>query len=127
MRSRNILVLTFAVLFFLSILFYYFLYNVYGTEIRLSPNELFADPGSEITIEVVPINALGYRAFFRSSSATFEIIEGNDLIEKVLIDEEKGLLKIRSIGKTGKVLISIKSQYSLLKEYFEIEIKSLTA
>lgn len=127
MRLKNITILFLSVLILAAVFFYYFLYNVYGTEIRLSPTELLADPGSEITIEVVPVNALGYKAFMRSSSATFEFIEGNDLIEKVSIDEERGIIKLRSVGKAGKVVMNIKSQYSLFKEYLEIEIKSLMA
>lgn len=127
MQLKFFLILILSILILLSALGYYFLYNVYGTEIRLSPNELFADPGSVITIEVVPVNALGIKAFWRYSSAKFEFVEGSDLVEKVFIDEDKGILKLRSIGKAGKVLLKIESNYSMLKEYLEIEIKSLTA
>ncbi len=80
---------------------YFFFYNIYGSEVRKTPAYLFADPESVITIEVVPVNALGSKAIFRTSSAEFEIVEGNDLIEVTLIDKRNGVLKIRSKGKSG--------------------------
>ena len=54
-----------------------------------------------MTIEVVPVNALGSKAVFRTSSAKFEIVEGNDLIEVTLENMKNGVLKIRSKGKPG--------------------------
>ena len=83
---------------------------------------LYADPSSEMTIEVVPVNSLGRKARFRTSSAKFEIVEGIDLIEVTSIIKNPVLIKIRSKGKPGLVGIKIKSQHSLLPEYIEIEI-----
>jgi hypothetical protein len=70
---------------------------------------------------------MGTKALFRSSSATFEIIEGAELIEVIKKNESKGILAIRSTGKTGIVGIKIVSNYSLLPEYLEINIQPLTA
>ena len=39
-------------------------------------------------IEVIPINALGKKALFRNSSATFEIVEGIELIEIIEYNKE---------------------------------------
>ncbi len=105
---------------------YFFLYNIYGTEVRRLPQNLFADHTSEMTIEVIPINALGKKAIFRNSSATFSIVEGSELIEVIENDESRGLLKIRSKGISGLVGIKIKSEHSLLPEFIEIEILPLT-
>ena len=87
---------------------------------------MYADTTSEITIEVFPINALGKKAWFRKSSATFEIVEGLELIEIIEHNKESGFIKIRSKGKVGLVGIKIKSEHSLLPEYIEIEILTLT-
>jgi hypothetical protein len=105
---------------------YFFLYNIYGSEVRRSPQNLYADISSEMTIEVIPINALGKKAWFRNSSATFELIEGANLVDVIEFYKELGLIKIRSKGKTGLVGIKIKSEHSLLPEYIEIEILALT-
>jgi len=107
--------------------FYYFLINIYGSEIKKYPLYLYAIESSLITIEVVPINALGTRALFRSSSASFDIIEGADLIEIVKKDNSKGMITIRSKGKIGVVGIKIKSVHSLLPEYVEVNILPLSA
>jgi hypothetical protein len=122
MRRRIITIYLLIFFLFTLLLVYYFIYNVYGSEIRKTPEYLFSDQESEMIIEVVPINALGSKAVFRTSSAKFEIIEGNDLIEVIMENTKKGVLKIRSKGKPGKVGINIKSEHSLLTEYIEIEI-----
>lgn len=125
MRYQIILIYLLIFLILVSVFSYYFLYNIYGTEIQIDPDALYADVSSEVTLKVIPINALGTKAIFRNSSAMFEIIEGSELVEIIFVDELNGSLKLRSIGKSGKVGIKIKTPYSLLNEYFEIEIKSL--
>ncbi len=87
---------------------------------------MYAVHSSEMVIEVIPVNALGKKAWFRKSSATFEIVEGNDLLEIIEYKKESGFIKIRSKGKAGLVGIKIKSEHSLLPEYIEIEILALT-
>ena len=109
------------------ILAYYFLYNIYGDEIRKEPQNIYADNLSEMTIQVIPINAFGWKAICRKSSATFQIVEGADLIEIIIIDEPNGKIKIRSQGSEGIVGIKIRSEHSLLTEYIEVEILPLKA
>jgi len=126
MRNKIILIYLLISLFILFLGGYFFLYNIYGSEVRKLPQYLYADTSSEMTIEVVPINALGKKAWFRKSSATFAIVEGLELIEIIEYRTEIGYLKIRSKGKVGLVGIKIKSEHSLLPEYIEIEILDLT-
>jgi hypothetical protein len=124
--KKKIIFIYFAIFLFVSITFsYFFLFNIYGNEIRNKPVQLYAVQSELMFIEVVPINALGTRALFRNSSASFEVIEGLNLIEIVEENNSKGLLKIRSKGQAGVVGIKIKSQYSLLPEYLEIKILPL--
>ena len=126
MRKKIILIYLLISVFILLLGGYFFLYNIYGSEVKRSAQNLYADTSSEITIEVFPINALGKKAWFRKSSATFELIEGLDLVDVIEYDKESGFLKIRSRGKVGLVGIKIKSEHSLLPEYIEIEILALT-
>jgi len=125
---RKKIITIYFLIFFLIVLLlgYFFLYNIYGSEVRKSPAKLFADPESEMTIEVIPVNALGSKAFFRTSSAEFEIVEGNNLIEVKFKNTKEGVLQIRSKGVIGIVGIKIKSEHSLFPEYIEIEILSRT-
>lgn len=125
MRQKIIAVYVLIFLVLLVILSYYFLYNIYGNEIRRQPVNLYADLSSEMTIKVVPINALGWRAILRSSSAKFDIIDGKELIYVVETNEAEGTIRIRSKGKTGTVGIKIKSQNSLFPDYVEIQILPL--
>ena len=127
MRQKIITVYAFIFLLLLIVLSYYFLYNIYGNEIRKEPENLYADPASEMRIEVIPVNALGWKAIFRSSSAVFDIVEGQDLIDIVKTNEASGVLVVRSKGKAGTVGIKIKSDYSLVPDYIEIHILTLTA
>lgn len=126
MRKKIILIYLSITVFILLLGGYFFLYNIYGSEVRRTPENLFAQTSSKMTIEVTPINALGKKAWFRKSSADFDIVEGMDLIEITEYNKESGLIKIRSKGKAGLVGIKIKSQHSLLPEYIEIEILPLT-
>jgi len=126
MRKKIILIYLLISVFVLLLGGYFFLYNIYGSEVKRSAQNLYADTSSEITIEVFPINALGKKAWFRKSSATFELIEGVNLVDVIEYDKESGFLKIRSRGKVGLVGIKIKSEHSLLPEYVEIEILALT-
>jgi len=126
MRKKIILIYLIISVFILLLGGYFFLYNIYGSEVKRSAQNLYADSSSEITIEVFPINALGKKAWFRKSSATFELIEGVNLVEAIEYDKESGFLKIRSKGKVGLVGIKIKSEHSLLPEYVEIEILALS-
>ncbi len=127
MRKKILIVYSIIFLLLSIILSYYFLYNIYGDEIRKEPANLYADFSSNMKIEVIPVNALGWKALLRNSSAKFEVIEGMDLIDIIDKNEAKGILTIRSKGKTGIVGIKIKSEYSLFPEYIEIEILPLTA
>lgn len=127
MKRKIILVYLLIVLSIIILFTYFFLYNIYGDEIRKSPPELFADPTLQMKIEVVPVNTFGCRALFRKSNSHFFIIEGNDLIELISTDNDNGILIIQSNGKPGKVGIKIKSQYSLLPNYVEINILPLSA
>ena len=126
MRKKIILIYLSITVFILLLGGYFFLYNIYGSEVKRSAQNLYADTSSEISIEVFPINALGKKAWFRKSSATFEIIEGLELIEIIEHNEESGFIKIRSKGEAGLVGIKIKSEHSLLPQYIEIEILALT-
>jgi len=124
MRKKIIIIYLLVFVLIVLLFGYFFLYNIYGSEVRKSNDFLFADPQSEMMIEVIPVNGLGSKALFRTSSAKFEIIEGNDLIEIISKDESKGTLKIRSLGEPGRVGIKIKSQHSLIPEYIEIQIEA---
>lgn len=126
MRKKIILIYLSITVFVLLLGGYFFLFNIYGSEVKRSAQNLYADTTSEITIEVVPVNALGKKAWFRISSATFKIVEGLELIEIIERNDESGFIKIRSRGKVGLVGIKIKSEHSLLPEYVEIEILTLT-
>ena len=126
MRKKIILIYLLIAVFVLLLGGYFFLFNIYGSEVKRSAKNLYADNSSEITIEVFPINALGKKAWFRKSSATFEIVQGLELIEIIECNEESGIIKIRSKGEAGIIGIKIKSEHSLLPEYIEIEILTLT-
>ncbi len=126
MRKKIILIYLIITIFILLLGGYFFLYNIYGSEVKRSAKNLFADTSSEMVIEVIPVNALGKKAWFRKSSAAFEIIEGLELIEIIERNDESGFIKIRSKGEAGLVGIKIKSEHSLLPEYVEIEILALS-
>ena len=74
MRKKIILIYLFITVFILLLGGYFFLYNIYGSEVRRTPENLFAQTSSEMKIEVVPINSMGKKAWFRKSSADFVVV-----------------------------------------------------
>ena len=120
----SIYIIIFVLLLFLAA--YFFLYNIYGVEVKKSTGNLYADFKSEMMIEVYPINALGKKALFRKSSAKFIIVEGSELVSVIEHNPAEGILKIKANGMIGIVGIKIKSDYSLFPDYLEIEILPLT-
>lgn len=125
MRKNDVVVTLIALLILVLILGYYFLYNIYEIKVEVNPNQLYAAPISEAEIKVIPINALGSKALFRSTECEFEIIEGKDLVEIILIDKANCIMKIKSKGHEGKVGIKIYSKHSLFPQYIEILILPL--
>ena len=126
MRQKIITIYVLVFVLIIIVLAYYFLFNIYGNEISITPEYIYADTSSEVIIKAVPINALGTKAIFRNLSAKFEIAEGKDLVVIIKSDEETGTLKIRSTGKTGIVGIKIKVNNALLPDYVELQILPLT-
>lgn len=126
MKAKQFIYLLLSVFLLLLVLGYYFLCNIYEVEVKKYPTFLYAETNSMLTIEVIPINALGTKAWFRTVRVEFDIIEGKELIKVQKMDLENGILFIKSKARTGKVGIKIFSKYSLLPQYVEVEIVPLT-
>ena len=118
----RIFIISLAILLIIAFAVYYYVFNIYEVTVKVTPPNLFADNSSRITIRVIPINALGKRAPFRSVNAKFIITQGKDLIDVIEQDENNGILILRSKGKEGKVIIIVKSKYSLLPTEVDIHV-----
>lgn len=103
-----------------------YVFNVYGDIIIKQPENLFSDYNSTIKIEVIPVNAFGWKIPFRKSSAEFNFIEGENLVDIIEVDKKNGFIILKSKSIPGKVEISVKSRYSLLPNLVSIEILTLT-
>ncbi|MGQ9642517.1 MAG: hypothetical protein ACUVT3_01515 [Ignavibacterium sp.] len=125
MKKKDWIMILISVTILLLIAGYYFLYNIYEIRVEISPKHLYSELNSTIEIKVVPINALGSKALFRSTKSEFEIIEGASLVEIVFLDKELSILKLKSKGLEGKVGIKIYNSHSLFPQYVEILILPL--
>lgn len=125
MKSKDWIMILAGAIILLLIAGYYFLYNIYEIKVEISPQHLYTDSNSSLEIKVIPINALGSRALFRSTESEFEIIEGASLVEIIFLDKELSVLKIKSKGMEGKVGIKIYNSHSLFPQYVEILILPL--
>lgn len=125
MKKKDWIMILIGVTILLFIAGYYFLYNIYEIKVELSPKHLYTDLNSTIEIKVVPVNALGSKALFRSTKSEFEIIEGASLVEIFFLDKDSSILKIKSKGLEGKVGIKIYNSHSLFPQYVEILILPL--
>ncbi|MDR3627807.1 MAG: hypothetical protein P4L45_13280 [Ignavibacteriaceae bacterium] len=126
-KNGKILVVFISLSLIIILSVFYYVFNVYETEIEIKPKELFADNHSVTTISIYPVNALGLRIPFRKINAGFEINEGKDLVEIVKEDDRSGCIVLRAKNKTGKVVVYVKSKYSLLPSLIEINVYPNTA
>jgi hypothetical protein len=84
------------------------------------PKVIFADTSSQVTLKIIPINALGWEAPLRKASGTFQITEGYAKVEIININEEEGFIILRSKGIVGIVGVYVESEFSLFPSYIEI-------
>lgn len=125
-RRKNILFILIPVILLIVIFLSLYVFNVYGDLIIRDPENLYADHNSTIKIEVIPVNAFGWKIPFRNSHAEFEFIEGKNLVDIIEIDNQRGFIILRSNSEPGRVEISVKSSYSILPNLVIIEILTLT-
>ena len=101
---------------------YHYLFHIYEIDYRVIPKNLYADYKSEVTIEVIPLNSLGFRAPFRDPKASIIIEEGNSLVQVAGYSDDKSSITLRALGETGIVTIRIKSEYAIFPSLIEIKI-----
>jgi len=106
----------------LVLLVHQYIFSIYEVEYTISSRILYLNSDSKIVIEAIPVNSFGFRAPFRNSYTKFTVVEGKELIEIVENNNEKGKLIIESKNIPGKVVIRVKSKFSLLPTEFEIKI-----
>ncbi len=123
MRRNQILLLSVLIFLIITLLAYMYLFNIYETEISVTPKELFADNHSIVVIRVIPLNSFGKRIPFRKVPAEFEIIEGKDQVTVEKLNRDEGILVLKAGAKTGEVSIIVKSEKSLLPSYVLIQVK----
>ena len=122
MRRINIYIIFIVLVIFAGIFSYLYVFNIYEVTYAVKPQSLPADSKSIVTISSKPINAFGWKAPFRKAAAKFDIKGGNDLIDILSEDSSRGILKIKSKNKPGKIVLYIKSKYALLPSAIEINI-----
>lgn len=125
-RRKNILITLLLVFLIVFLFIALYVVNVYGDVINKEPEILFADPASTIKIQVVPINAFGWKIPFRKSKAEFLFIEGSNLVDIIEENKNEGYIILRSLGVPGKVELNVKSKFTLVPTLVIIEILTLT-
>lgn len=101
-----------------------YLFNIYEVEFEVKPYKMYADNQSQVQITSIPLNAFGWKAPFRDSPTEYEIREGEELVDVVKRDDEKGILILKAKEKPGKVVIHAKSKFSLLPSEITIIIET---
>jgi hypothetical protein len=76
--------------------------------IEMNPKILYAASRSELVIEVIPVNIIGFRTPFSKAPSAFVIEEGQNLVEIIQQDGVSSAV-IKSKGKEGEVVIGIYS------------------
>jgi len=123
-NKRKINIYSIVIISFLisGLLFYQYLINIYEITVTAEPKALYTDNQSKVIVSVVPLNSFGWKALFRTVTADFEIVEGISLVEIIKIDKQNGTLILKAKSESGKVVVQIKSELSLLPTIVEIPI-----
>lgn len=123
MKGKWTIITTIIIIFLISaFVVHHYLISIYEVVFKTTPDKLYADTKSDIIITAVPLNALGWKALFRSSEAVYTIIDGQELVEISGENKSEGVLKLKSKDKTGIVKIIAKSPYTLLPSPIDIRI-----
>jgi hypothetical protein len=123
MRRSQIYLIVVLLIFITGFALFHYVFSIYEVIYKITPDRLYADNSSTLTIESEPINSFGWKAPFRNSLTKFTFTEGEELIDIISINEDKGILQIKAKLKAGKVSVSLKSKYSLLPSTIEIIIE----
>jgi hypothetical protein len=126
-KGSNIILLTIILVITAGVFLYNYVFSIYEVIVVSEPEIIFADPTNVVKIYLEPINAMGQKVPLRNAGGHFIIIEGNHLVSIESVDEKSGVIQLRSRGIPGKVVLSIKSQYSLFPIYYEIQILNKSA
>jgi len=92
-------------------------------KVELEPGFLYASQHSELTLNVYPVNTLGFRTPYAKTEVRFDVVEGANLIE-LEGTVENHTVKVKSKGKEGEAVVGIYSLKSGL-ELYKILIKIL--
>ena len=88
----------------------------------VNPESLVADNRSTVTITAVPLNSFGKKVPLRNVEVKFGIREGNELVELVSVNENKGYIVLRALERPGTVIVTARSNKSLLPAIIEVRI-----
>ncbi len=100
-RKLTLIIIFFITLLIILLLSWLYIFNIYEVEINKK------EVGSlDYVIEIVPLNSFGMKAPFRKISYSFNIIEGDLLIEK-LNDFTDGRIEVRLKHNSAKIKLQI--------------------
>ena len=66
MRTNQIYLIIVLSVFIAVVSIYHYVFSIYEVTYKITPEKLYADNKSTMVIEVMPVNALGWKAPFRS-------------------------------------------------------------
>ncbi len=101
---------------------WYLFFNIFEVKFESIPADKEISQGTKVIFKVVPINALGNRALWRSAKLEVGILEGGDLVKRLKSPQDcEAIFEV--IGETGKVKFRLSSPLALSPSDFEYEVK----
>jgi hypothetical protein len=98
---------------------------VSSVDVQKTPNYLYPDGTSAITISVVGMNRCGTITPFRNLEVEFLIEEGKEKVD--IIRKESNKMILRAKYEIGNVVVVIKNKYTIIPIRIEIPIVTPTA
>ncbi len=123
MRTRMTFIIvsfTIVAVAVIAFLLHGYLFSIYEVTLAEVPKEV--KTGDTVTIEVVPVNGLGFRPPLRKTSFKLEFRSGAGLTESAGGSNLEGLVKLKAL-KPGKVELLVVPEHALKPSIVEFEIK----
>ncbi len=120
MSRFEIKLVTLVILLILAVVLTKLVMKIESISVKSNPETLYPDGTSIVTIDVVGLNRFGFEVPFKKPRVEFILIENKEKVTIVSSNPSQLILKARY--ETGRIVIIIKNNYTILPIKIEIPI-----
>lgn len=121
--KKSYIVLYFAIsVLIVSFLLWQYVFLIYEVKIELTSNRIKLSENNTVTLIAFPLNSMGKKIPLRDVEINFEIVEGEELVDPLVLNDAERKAVFTPQGKIGTVRIIVDCKYSLSSTKLILEI-----